>query len=107
MKRVLKTVGKAAAGIGAAAAAAGLVLRSDLAAEGVKAGITLCLETVIPSLFAFMVLSDFLAAGGGRGGFSPRLNGWRGFTICRTRRRQRWRWGWWGGTRLGRGWRRG
>ena len=67
MKRVLKTVGKAAAGIGAAAAAAGLVLRSDLAAEGVKAGITLCLETVIPSLFAFMVLSDFLAAGGGTG----------------------------------------
>ena len=67
MKRVLKTVGKAAAGIGAAAAAAGLVLRSDLAAEGVKAGITLCLETVIPSLFAFMVLSDFLAAGRGTG----------------------------------------
>lgn len=55
------------AGVLALTAAAALVLRSDLAASGVQTGISLCLETVIPSLFAFMVLSDFLASGGGGG----------------------------------------
>lgn len=67
MKRAMGKLAGLLAGSGAVMAAAGLVLRSDLAAEGVRAGIRLCLETVIPSLFAFMVLSDLLAAGGGTG----------------------------------------
>ena len=78
MKRVLKTVGKAAAGIGAAAAAAGLVLRSDLAAEGVKAGITLCLETVIRPSSPLWCCPISWRRAGGRGGYLPPLNGWQG-----------------------------
>lgn len=58
-------------GFCAAAAAAGLVFRSDLAAEGVREGIALCLQTVIPSLFAFMVLSGLLAGSGDGAVFAP------------------------------------
>ncbi len=38
-----------------------LLVRSEVAAEGVRRGISLCLETVIPSLFIFMIFCDLFA----------------------------------------------
>ena len=48
-------------GLGAGAL---LLIRSEVAAEGVRSGTALCLETVIPSLFIFMVFCDLLAGAG-------------------------------------------
>lgn len=38
-----------------------LLVRSEVVAEGVRRGISLCLETVIPSLFIFMIFCDLFA----------------------------------------------
>ena len=54
MKRVLKTVGKAAAGIGAAAAAAGLVL--EVAAVALSGFTELPLFLITELLFLFFML---------------------------------------------------
>lgn len=43
---------------------AGLIVRPQTAAEGMKAGIELCLKVVIPSLFPFLVLSGFVIQSG-------------------------------------------
>lgn len=47
---------------GAAAAAFLLLWESDRVLQGVRAGMRLCLESVIPSLFVFMILADFLSS---------------------------------------------
>ena len=41
-----------------------LLVQSEVAAEGVRKGIELCLDTVIPSLFIFMVFCDLLSGAG-------------------------------------------
>ena len=41
--------------------AALLLLTPEIAAAGVRAGIDLCLQTVIPSLFIFMILCQWIA----------------------------------------------
>lgn len=43
---------------------AGLIIRPQTAAEGMKAGIELCLKIVIPSLFPFFILSGFVIQSG-------------------------------------------
>ena len=35
--------------------------RADLAVQGVSRGVDICLHTVIPSLFMFMVIAEFLS----------------------------------------------
>ncbi len=52
-----------------------LLARSEVAAQGVRRGIELCLETVIPSLFIFMIFCD-LFAGLGNGNILLRPFGW-------------------------------
>lgn len=47
--------------LGIIAAAVLVLKRADLAAAGVSRGLELCLHTVIPSLFMFMVISEFLS----------------------------------------------
>ena len=42
-------------------AGAAILLRGGEVAEGIREGISLCLTSVIPSLFLFMVFADFLA----------------------------------------------
>ncbi len=42
-------------------AGAAILLRREEAAEGVRQGLALCLTSVIPSLFLFLVFADFLA----------------------------------------------
>lgn len=46
------------------AAAAALLLWPAASAQGMAQGISLCLETLVPSLFPFMVLADYLSASG-------------------------------------------
>lgn len=41
-----------------------LLVNADIAMNGVHRGLSLCLETLIPSLFPFLVLSDLLASSG-------------------------------------------
>ncbi len=55
--------------------AALLLLRSEVAGEGVREGIALSAETVIPSLFPFMVLCGMLSGGGLRIPFLTRILG--------------------------------
>lgn len=54
-KRMLVTLGTAAAGWL-------LLTRADAVEKGVEVGLRLCLQSVIPSLFLFMILGNFLAA---------------------------------------------
>ena len=49
---------------GCAALAVVLVFRGDIFARGIRQGIELCLQTVIPSLFCFMILTCFLMQSG-------------------------------------------
>lgn len=51
-------------GMVCAAAAAALLVRPAAAAQGMAQGVALCLETLVPSLFPFMVLADYLSASG-------------------------------------------
>ena len=46
------------------AAAAALLAWPAAAAQGMTQGVTLCLETLVPSLFPFMVLAEYLSASG-------------------------------------------
>ncbi len=46
------------------AAAAALLAWPAAAAQGMAQGVTLCLETLVPSLFPFMVLAEYLSASG-------------------------------------------
>lgn len=52
------------AAVGVIAMAACLLAMPQKAAEGVRAGLTLCAGSVIPSLFPFMVLSSFIIKSG-------------------------------------------
>lgn len=70
MKEKLKATA-AALGIGI------LILDSSTAAEGMKDGIQLCLQTVIPSLFPFLVLCGILTATAGSWKIAPLEN------LCR------------------------
>lgn len=58
MKKVLETWFLAA---GCAGAAWALIFYSPLAGEGIRQGLTVCASVMIPSLFPFLILSDFVA----------------------------------------------
>ena len=58
MKKVLGTWFLAA---GCAGAAWALLFYSPLAGEGIRQGLTVCASVMIPSLFPFLILSDFVA----------------------------------------------
>lgn len=52
------------AGLGACVMAAALLLVPQTAADGVRSGLSLCAQVVIPSLFPFLALSAFLVRAG-------------------------------------------
>lgn len=54
---------------------AGLLLSPDTSAQACRDALTLCAQTVIPSLFPFFVLSSLLVSGGGADAFSALLGG--------------------------------
>ena len=58
MKKVLETWFLA---VGCAGAACALLFCSPLAGEGIRQGLTVCVSVMIPSLFPFLILSDFVA----------------------------------------------
>ncbi len=51
-----------------------LFLRADAASEGIRRGLSICAETLIPSLFPFMVISEMLVRSG-LGGFASKYLG--------------------------------
>ena len=53
----------------------GLLLNPDVSAQACRDALTLCAQTVIPSLFPFFVLSSLLVSGGGGDAFSALLGG--------------------------------
>lgn len=56
----MKQTGRYFIALGCVLCAAILVLDGDVVAAGALSGVQLCLQTVIPSLFCFMVLTGFL-----------------------------------------------
>ena len=56
-------------------ALARLLLSPDTSAQACRDALTLCAQTVIPSLFPFFVLSSLLVSGGGADAFSALLGG--------------------------------
>ena len=56
-------------------ALAGLLLSPDTSAQACRDALSLCAQTVIPSLFPFFVLSSLLVSGGGADAFSALLGG--------------------------------
>lgn len=54
---------------------AGLLLSPDTSAQACRDALSLCAQTVIPSLFPFFVLSSLLVSGGGADVFSALLGG--------------------------------
>lgn len=58
-----------------ALALAGLLLNPDISAQACRDALSLCAQTVIPSLFPFFVLSSLLVSGGGADAFSALLGG--------------------------------
>ena len=54
---------------------AGLLLSPDTSAQACRDALSLCAQTVIPSLFPFFVLSSLLVSGGGADAFSALLGG--------------------------------
>lgn len=58
-----------------ALALAGLLLNPDVSAQACRDALSLCAQTVIPSLFPFFVLSSLLVSGGGGDAFSALLGG--------------------------------
>ena len=60
----MKQKGRYFIALGCVLCAAILVLDGDVVAAGALSGVQLCLQTVIPSLFCFMVLTGFLINSG-------------------------------------------
>ena len=60
----MKQTGRYFIALGCVLCAAILVLDGDVVAAGALSGVQLCLQTVIPSLFCFMVLTGFLINSG-------------------------------------------
>ena len=60
----MKQAGRYFIALGCVLCAAILVLDGDVVAAGALSGVQLCLQTVIPSLFCFMVLTGFLINSG-------------------------------------------
>ena len=58
-----------------ALALAGLLLSPDTSAQACRDALSLCAQTVIPSLFPFFVLSSLLVSGGGADAFSALFGG--------------------------------
>ena len=58
-----------------ALALAGLLCSPDTSAQACRDALTLCAQTVVPSLFPFFVLSSLLVSGGGADVFSALLGG--------------------------------
>ena len=58
-----------------ALALAGLLLSPNTSAQACRDALSLCAQTVIPSLFPFFVLSSLLVSGGGGDAFSALLGG--------------------------------
>lgn len=64
MKRIRNLIAAVGCAALAAAFAVVLVARGDTFAQGIRQGLELCLQTVIPSLFCFMILTCFLMQSG-------------------------------------------
>ena len=58
-----------------ALAISGLLLNPDTSAQACRDALSLCAQTVVPSLFPFFVLSSLLVSGGGADAFSALLGG--------------------------------
>ena len=56
-------------------ALAGLLLRPDMSAQACRDALSLCAQTVVPSLFPFFVLSSLLVSGGSADAVSALLGG--------------------------------
>ena len=61
IKATLRRMGALALAMLCGASAIALLIHSQTAGAGVRAGLRLCYEVIIPSLFPFMVLTGFLA----------------------------------------------
>ena len=63
-KKRLKTLQILLSAFGAAAFGGGILIAPQAASQGVRDGLTLCGQVVIPSLFPFLALSSFLVQSG-------------------------------------------
>lgn len=63
-KKRLKTLQILLSALGAAAFGGGILIAPQAASQGVRDGLTLCGQVVIPSLFPFLALSSFLVQSG-------------------------------------------
>lgn len=63
-KKRLKTLQIVLSALGAAAFGGGILIAPQAASQGVRDGLALCGQVVIPSLFPFLVLSSFLVQSG-------------------------------------------
>ena len=70
-----------AQGLGLVAAFGVLIALPQTAAEGVRSGLTLCGQVILPSLFPFFVCSNLFVLLGFSARVSARFGGLAGFTI--------------------------
>lgn len=71
-----KTPGKdARAGLGAGSGVRGVIALPQTAAEGVRSGLTLCGQVILPSLFPFFVCSNLFVLLGFSARVSARFGG--------------------------------